>query len=146
MDEYDNAWAEGEAAAAEPSPAPGAALNPAKAAYESERSSQAKEFSDAFHSDAPTTAKPEAKPASFKDAFRAARAGGLKTFDFNGKKYTTELKAEPVAAKPVVAVAPKQEPVRPPKPAEPLSRSEVKQKPIDDPKGRTKADYTGMGS
>lgn len=35
--------------------------------------------------------QPAAKPSSFKEAFAAARKGGGKTFEFNGKKYTTEL-------------------------------------------------------
>ena len=34
--------------------------------------------------------KPEAKKQSFSSAFASARAAGLKTFDYNGKKYTTE--------------------------------------------------------
>jgi hypothetical protein len=47
-------------------------------------------------------AKPLAK-ASFKEAFAEARAAGDKTFEYMGKKYTTELapskpKAEPKAA------------------------------------------------
>lgn len=33
--------------------------------------------------------------ASFKEAFRAARKAGDRTFEWNGKKYTTELKSEP---------------------------------------------------
>ena len=37
---------------------------------------------------------------SFKAAFAAARKAGKKTFDWNGKPYTTELKADaPVASK-----------------------------------------------
>ena len=32
-----------------------------------------------------------AKPSNFKSAFAAARAAGDKTFEFGGKKYTTEL-------------------------------------------------------
>jgi len=32
--------------------------------------------------------------ATFKEAFREARAAGDKTFMWNGKKYTTELKEE----------------------------------------------------
>lgn len=31
------------------------------------------------------------KPQSFKEAFRSARSGGAKTFEWRGKKYTTEL-------------------------------------------------------
>lgn len=35
-----------------------------------------------------------AKPTTFKEAFAAARKSGLKVFDWNGKKYTTELKSD----------------------------------------------------
>jgi hypothetical protein len=31
------------------------------------------------------------EPSSFKEAFAAARKGGAKTFEYKGKKYTTEL-------------------------------------------------------
>lgn len=41
-----------------------------------------------------------AKPMSFKEAFAAARSGGGKTFEWNGKKYTTELAKPKAAAKP----------------------------------------------
>lgn len=37
--------------------------------------------------------------SKFKDAFRAARAAGDKTFEWNGKKYTTQLKEEATSAK-----------------------------------------------
>ena len=77
------------------------------------------EFSAAFTADDDSAAvapaavvepKAEAKPAepakplSFKQTFAAQRAAGAKTFDWNGKKYTTEL-AKP-KAKPVVKAAP----------------------------------------
>ena len=39
------------------------------------------------------TAKPAAEP-SFKDAFASARKAGDKTFEWNGKKFTTELAGE----------------------------------------------------
>lgn len=39
--------------------------------------------------------KSTAKPSSFKEAFAAARKGGGKTFEFDGKKYTTELASAP---------------------------------------------------
>ncbi len=35
--------------------------------------------------------KPQ-KPESFSDAFKRARGLGLKSFDWNGKRYTTQLK------------------------------------------------------
>jgi len=38
------------------------------------------------------------KRGSFKEAFAAARKAGDKTFTFNGKKYTTELKGEKKAS------------------------------------------------
>lgn len=38
------------------------------------------------------------KPANFKDAFAAARKAGDKTFEFNGKKFTTELASSKPAA------------------------------------------------
>jgi hypothetical protein len=48
-------------------------------------------------SDLPPMAEepPVAKPASFKEAFAAARKGGGKTFEYNGKKYSTELASAP---------------------------------------------------
>lgn len=58
------------------------------------------------------------KAASFKETFAAQRKAGAKTFEWNGKKYTTNLKgeakAEPSEAAtpaPVAAPAPKAEPV-----------------------------------
>ena len=39
-----------------------------------------------------------AKPMSFKEAFAAARKDGGKTFEWNGKKYTTELAGEKKSA------------------------------------------------
>lgn len=55
---------------------------------------------------ADTTSAPAApaKAPSFKEAFAAARGAGDKTFEFGGKKYTTEL-AKPKAA-PAAAEAP----------------------------------------
>jgi hypothetical protein len=35
-----------------------------------------------------------AAPKSFGEAFKSARAGGAKEFEFQGKKYTTEMKGE----------------------------------------------------
>lgn len=37
--------------------------------------------------------KTEAKPESFKEAFARNRAAGAKTFDWNGKKFTTDVAA-----------------------------------------------------
>lgn len=45
--------------------------------------------------------KAAAAPTTFKEAFAAARGAGDKTFEFNGKKYTTEM-AKP-ASKPATA-------------------------------------------
>lgn len=45
--------------------------------------------------DTTSEAAPEpAKPSNFKQAFASARKAGDKTFEFNGKKYTTELASE----------------------------------------------------
>ena len=46
---------------------------------------------------------PAAKSTSFKDAFAEARKAGDKTFEWNGKKYTTEM-ASDRKAKPTVKV------------------------------------------
>jgi hypothetical protein len=48
-----------------------------------------------------------AGPANFKEAFAAARGAGDKTFEYNGKKYTTEM-AKP-AAKPAAKAESKSE-------------------------------------
>ena len=56
----------------------------------------------------PPAAEPPAKPLPFKEAFRQARAKGDAVFEWNGKKYTTEL-AKPgakKAAKPAATVRP----------------------------------------
>lgn len=47
---------------------------------------------------------PEPKKQSFKEAFAEARKGGGKTFEWNGKKYTTELAGG--ASKPTPKPAP----------------------------------------
>lgn len=41
-----------------------------------------------------------AKSTDFKSAFASARKGGASTFEWNGKKYTTELASAKPAAKP----------------------------------------------
>ena len=60
--------------------------------------------SNAGMADAASEAAP-AKKLSFKEAFAAARGSGDKTFEWNGKKFTTEM-AKPKAAAPK-AEAPK---------------------------------------
>ena len=55
-----------------------------------------------------STASPASAPKSmsFKEAFASARKGGDKSFEWQGKKYTTEL-AKPKAAAPAPAPTPK---------------------------------------
>jgi hypothetical protein len=60
---------------------------------------QSKAFTEAFKSEAPML--PEPKAPTFKEAFASARKGGEKVFEWQGKKFTTEM-AKPKAA-PVVA-------------------------------------------
>jgi hypothetical protein len=48
-------------------------------------------------------AQATAKPASFKEAFAAARKGGGKTFEYNGKKYTTDMASAPAKKAPMAA-------------------------------------------
>jgi hypothetical protein len=70
----------------------------------------------------PSTESAEApKKQSFGQAFAAARKAGDRTFMFNGKKYTTELKSE--AKKPTVT--PKAEPAK----AEPAKAEPAKAEP-----------------
>jgi len=60
--------------------------------------------------------EPKAEPKTRGEAFRAARAAGDKTFEFEGKKYTTELakpKATP-AKEEAPKVAPKATPAKRP--------------------------------
>jgi hypothetical protein len=45
------------------------------------------------------TSTPAAKKPSFKEAFASARKAGDKTFQFEGKKFTTEMAGEKKAAK-----------------------------------------------
>ena len=54
-------------------------------------------------------ASPAPKSMSFKEAFASARKGGDKSFEWQGKKYTTEL-AKPKAATPAPAPAPAPKP------------------------------------
>lgn len=133
MNEYEDEWTKGEAIEApkaEPEaemPAP--AANAVKSAYEQARDEDAKAFSDAFNAtdissepkDEPKMAaveepKQDPKPMKFGDAFKAAKAEGKKVFDFNGKKYTTDLakaKAKPVVKAPEVAAEPEAKPAAP---------------------------------
>jgi len=46
--------------------------------------------------------QPTAKLSSFKEAFAAARKGGGKTFEYNGKKYTTDMAGAATKAAPMV--------------------------------------------
>ena len=146
MNEYEDQWAKDEPAVApkaEPEaemPAP--ATNAVRSAYEQARDEDAKAFSDAFNatdisseSDDGSASKSmsvtkdqikaepmeepkqDPKPMKFGDAFKAAKAEGKKVFDFNGKKYTTDLaratKAKPVVKAPEVAAEPEVKPAAP---------------------------------
>jgi hypothetical protein len=55
-----------------------------------------------------------AKKQTFGEAFKSARAGGGKTFTYNGKSYTTEL-AKPSSAKPAAKPVAKADDVKPAK-------------------------------
>lgn len=63
-------------------------------------------------------AQATSKPASFKDAFAAARRAGDKVFEYNGKKFTTDL-AKPAAAAAPMASGPGRAPSPAKKPAAP---------------------------
>lgn len=110
--DYNDGWGKDETTAgtgeapsqAKPSPvAPKPAENAVVAAAAAARDSDAKEFSDAFNAPAAPEPKPEPAPKNFKEAFAQARADGLKVFDWNGKKYTTELKPKAPAVAIVIA-------------------------------------------
>lgn len=58
---------------------------------------------------APTEAEAAPKPQNFKSAFADARSAGDKTFEFGGKKYTTELAKPSAPSAPPPAAAPKVE-------------------------------------
>ena len=112
-DEYADAWNEGEGKPAEK------AVNAAQQAQAEDE----KAYGEGWGLSPDTQDAPKAKPAEaaepaekapavpFKEAFAAARKGGAKTFEWNGKQYTTELKAKAQdkpaapAAKPVAAPA-----------------------------------------
>lgn len=72
---------------------PAPKVTPEKEAAMASATSEAKAFSDAWNGDAGVAEKP-AKPQSFGQAFKAARASGAKTFEFKGKQYTTALKSD----------------------------------------------------
>ena len=100
--EYEKAWNDDKAPGETPA---NPATRAVQAAAVATRDGEAKEFSDAFHAETPAEPAPEAKPEpkNFREAFKAARAEGLKVFEWQGKKYTTEVKAK--AAAPVAPVA-----------------------------------------
>lgn len=63
------------------------------------RVAESAEMSKAFDEpDQEVSIKEKAEPATFSEAFKAARAGGKGSFTWNGKSYTTQLKAEKKAA------------------------------------------------
>ena len=93
----------------EPAESSEPAENAVLAAAKADAEKQAADFTESFHMSDEDRAlrskpvEPEIKaPANFKDAFAQARKDGLKVFDYNGKKFTTELKS---AAKPVAKPA-----------------------------------------
>ena len=96
--EYEQAWNDDKAPGETPAHP---ATSAVQAAAVATRDGEAKEFSEAFHAETPAEPAPEAKPEpkNFREAFKAARAEGLKVFEWQGKKYTTEVKAKaaPVA-------------------------------------------------
>lgn len=56
--------------------------------------------------ESPEPAAAPARKQSFKEAFAEARRGGGKTFEWNGKKYTTEMAGEkPAASRPATRAA-----------------------------------------
>lgn len=65
---------------------------------------------------------PKAAPASFKEAFAAARGSGDKTFNYKGKLYTTELASS--APKKSSPAPMQQEKAAPISPSEPLMGSD----------------------
>ena len=85
--------------------------------------------------------------ASFKEAFAAARKklGAGKTFEWNGKSYSTNLKEEvskPVSAAPTKSIRPKANPKAAPKPTTGLTNS---QRLSAWAAGRTDLDSAGAG-
>ena len=80
------------------------------------------------NSDATNAAAKTAEPQSFKQAFAAARSGGDKVFNWNGKSYTTELASSKPAPK-AEAPAPKTETKATPKAEAPAPKTETKATP-----------------
>ena len=77
------------------------------------------------NSDVTNAAAKTAEPQSFKQAFAAARSGGDKVFNWNGKSYTTELASSKPAPK-AEAPAPKAETKATPKAEAPAPKAETK--------------------
>jgi hypothetical protein len=112
-DTYEKAWLDTEPKVEapavtkdEPMAEPSAEAKAMATGASAARDADASEFSKAFHGDAPA-----AKPATFKEAFAAARAKNIEDgtnapFEFNGKKFTTALKSD-IKAKAKAAVAPR---------------------------------------
>jgi hypothetical protein len=63
------------------------------------------------------------KPSSFKEAFKSARDDGLSEFEWNGKKYTTQLKSDVKAPKATTSEA---APANPAKAETPLGMDKKK--------------------
>lgn len=95
----------------EPMEDPAPKVTPEKEAAMASSASEAKAFSDAWNGE-PASAQekedikkmfaadaPQVPKQSFGAAFKAARKDGAKTFEFNGKKYSTALKSDKPAAK-----------------------------------------------
>lgn len=103
---------------------------------------------------APAKAAEPAKAMSFKETFAAQRKAGAKTFDWNGKKYTTELAAPKAKPKAAPTAAPTPAPVAAPAPAAQKTTLapavEGERKPLMlDSTGKASVDVskqTGMGS
>jgi hypothetical protein len=92
-------------------------------------------------SSAATEAAPAAEYKSFKEAFAAERKSGSKTFEYKGKKYTTEM-AAPKAAAPKTSSAGSESKVRTLAPSTSSDSSRMTK--VPDSMGSTS--YSGMGS
>lgn len=92
-DEYADGWM-----AAEAETISNEKVTPAQDAVSAARESASAEYSDAFSK---ATAEPQVskEPKSFKTAFAEARSAGQKQFEWQGKKYTTEMKSAAKEAK-----------------------------------------------
>lgn len=114
MTEYEDEWA-ADKEATEAQAAADAGIAAGKAAdadpdfdYDEMPSAQAAASAGVAASKASTPAPEPAKPMSFKETFAARRKAGDATFEWNGKKYTTDLKkpATSNAASPGVNASP----------------------------------------